>query len=92
AYDNFREGLLPDGERSSSSSAHIKQSWQWYEDAMEALPDTAMPSDYQDVSGSVGVRGHTTFLGELVFWMINYEFPEKLSCFLLSMRPDTAFE
>ncbi|XP_047739431.1 E3 ubiquitin-protein ligase Ubr3-like [Hyalella azteca] len=91
AYAHFREGLMPDGTR-SSGHASISASWRCYSAAFAALPDIQMPDDYHDVTGAVGAVGHTTFLDELVFWMINFEFPEKLSCFLLSMRPDAVFE
>src|SRR5690606_38327993 len=35
---------------------------------------------------------HTTFVQELVFWMIVYKFPQKLVCFLLNMLPDCDYK
>jgi E3 ubiquitin-protein ligase UBR3 len=35
---------------------------------------------------------HTTFLEELVFWTVKYEFPERLVCLLLKMLPDRKYK
>jgi len=35
---------------------------------------------------------HRTFLEELVFWTVKYEFPEKLVCLLLKMLPDAEYK
>ena len=35
---------------------------------------------------------HKTFLEELFFWTVKYEFPEKLVCLLLKMLPDTQYK
>ena len=35
---------------------------------------------------------HTTFMEELVFWTVKYEFPEKLVCLLLKMLPDAEYK
>lgn len=35
---------------------------------------------------------HNSFLEELVFWMVKFEFPQKLVCFLLNMLPDTDYK
>jgi hypothetical protein len=35
---------------------------------------------------------HTSFVQELVFWMVIYNFPQKLVCFLLNMLPDTKYK
>ena len=35
---------------------------------------------------------HTSFLEELVFWTVKYEFPEKLVCLLLKMLPDRKYK
>lgn len=35
---------------------------------------------------------HKTFLEELVFWTVKYEFPQKVVCFLLNMLPDAIYK
>lgn len=35
---------------------------------------------------------HTTFVEELLFWTIQYEFPQKLVCFLLNMLRDSDYK
>lgn len=35
---------------------------------------------------------HNSFLEELVFWMVKFEFPQKLVCFLLNMLPDINYK
>lgn len=35
---------------------------------------------------------HKTFLEELVFWTVAYEFPQKLVCLLLNMLPDQDYK
>ena len=35
---------------------------------------------------------HSTFMEELVFWTVKYEFPEKLVCLLLKMLPDAEYK
>lgn len=35
---------------------------------------------------------HRTFLEELVFWTVIYEFPQELVCFLLNMLPDDEYK
>jgi E3 ubiquitin-protein ligase UBR3 len=35
---------------------------------------------------------HRTFLEELVFWTVKFEFPQKLVCLLLNMLPDPDYK
>lgn len=35
---------------------------------------------------------HTTFVEELMFWTVAYEFPQKLVCVLLNMLPDQDYK
>lgn len=34
----------------------------------------------------------SSFLDELVFWTIKFEFPQKLVCLLLNMMPDLNYK
>lgn len=47
------------------------------------------------VSDCISLREHlehTTFLEELMFWTVAYEFPQKLVCLLLNMLPDPDYK
>ena len=46
-------------------------------------------SDHNALSATLE---HTSFLEELVFWTVKYEFPEKLVCLLLKMLPDRKYK
>ncbi len=35
---------------------------------------------------------HRSFLEELVFWTVKFEFPQKLVCLLLNMLPDPDYK
>lgn len=35
---------------------------------------------------------HKTFLEELVFWTVKFEFPQKVVCLLLNMLPDPDYK
>lgn len=35
---------------------------------------------------------HRTFLEELVFWTVKFEFPQKVVCLLLNMLPDPDYK
>lgn len=35
---------------------------------------------------------HNSYIEELLFWTIVYEFPQKLVCFLLNMLPDEKYK
>lgn len=45
-----------------------------------------------DVATLNGPLVHKTFLDEIVFWTVKFEFPQKLVCLLLNMLPDTEYE
>ena len=38
------------------------------------------------------VLKHKSFLEELLFWTIKYEFPQKMVTFLLNMLPDQEYK
>ena len=45
-----------------------------------------------DHNALIATLEHSSFLEELVFWTVKYEFPEKLVCLLLKMLPDRKYK
>ncbi|XP_060847929.1 uncharacterized protein LOC132927424 isoform X2 [Rhopalosiphum padi] len=48
--------------------------------------------DGQNCTGRKNKLNHSSFLQEIVFWTVRYEFPQKMVCFLLNMLPDAAYK
>ena len=63
-----------------------------YEDALRTLPNIEPSADFQDCPALMAELCHTTFLEELVFWTVKYEFPDQLVCLLLRLLPDTQYK
>ncbi|XP_011496807.1 PREDICTED: E3 ubiquitin-protein ligase UBR3 [Ceratosolen solmsi marchali] len=63
-----------------------------YQDAIKALPNPEPPHEYKECASLQEHLEHTTFLEELVFWTVAYEFPQKLVCLLLNMLPDPDYK
>ncbi|KAH8009626.1 hypothetical protein HPB51_018894 [Rhipicephalus microplus] len=55
-----------------------------YADALRRSPS--------EIAALQPVLIHRSFLEELVFWMVKFEFPQKLVCFLLNMLPDITYK
>lgn len=63
-----------------------------YEDALRSLPNPEPPEEYKDCPSLQEHLTHKTFLEELVFWTVKFEFPQKVVCLLLNMLPDTDYK
>ncbi|XP_054165403.1 E3 ubiquitin-protein ligase ubr3-like isoform X2 [Oppia nitens] len=69
-----------------------------YRSAKRSMPHFRIPIDsdeYKIVSDIAAFDCdlvHKTFLEELLFWTIVYEFPQKLVCFLLNMLPNETYK
>lgn len=63
-----------------------------YQDAIKSLPNPEPPDEYKECASLREHLEHNTFLEELVFWTVAYEFPQKLVCFLLNMLPDPDYK
>ncbi|CAM1322004.1 UBR3 (predicted) [Pycnogonum litorale] len=84
------QDLIDNDESEFSSDAKAS-----YEAAKKSLQNPDSPSRFQfnlDILGLKQDLEHHTFLEELLFWTIKYEFPQKLVCFLLNMLPDAAYK
>lgn len=51
-----------------------------------------MVVDGQNKSGRKNKLNHSSFLQEIVFWTVRYEFPQKIVCFLLNLLPDSFYK
>ncbi|KAM7303015.1 hypothetical protein ISCGN_018523 [Ixodes scapularis] len=70
----------------------IRQNNERYEEAKRKLKNWESPPEYQEITALQPNLVHNSFLEELVFWMVKFEFPQKLVCFLLNMLPDTDYK
>ncbi|XP_019758460.2 E3 ubiquitin-protein ligase Ubr3 isoform X2 [Dendroctonus ponderosae] len=78
----------------SEYAQYLIESKRVYEEAVRSLPnvDLDIYEDLKDYPALQKNLVHTTFLEELVFWTVKFEFPQKVVCLLLNMLPDTDFK
>jgi len=70
----------------------MRRSAMKYSEALHSLPNPDAPLEFQDCPALTARLTHHTFLEELVFWTVKYEFPQKLVCLLLNMLPDSQYK
>ncbi|XP_054931977.2 E3 ubiquitin-protein ligase ubr3 isoform X3 [Dermacentor andersoni] len=70
----------------------LRHNYECYEEAKRRLQNWECPPEYQEITSLQPVLMHNSFLEELVFWMVKFEFPQKLVCFLLNMLPDINYK
>ncbi|CAH1135569.1 unnamed protein product [Ceutorhynchus assimilis] len=65
-----------------------------YQDALESLqnPTINICEELKDCPSLQKDLVHKTFLEELVFWTVKFEFPQKVVCLLLNMLPDPDYK
>ncbi|XP_076232510.1 ubr3 ubiquitin ligase isoform X2 [Calliopsis andreniformis] len=63
-----------------------------YQDAVKSLPNPEPPDEYKECASLQELLEHNTFLEELMFWTVAYEFPQELVCLLLNMLPDPDYK
>lgn len=80
------------GEADSEYVAYMRRSKERYEAALNALPVPELSKKYCECPTLTTRLVHTTFLDELLFWTVKYEFPQKLVCLLLIMLPDQHYK
>lgn len=76
----------------NNTSEYMRQTVDAYNEALNSIPFGEVPPGYEDISTLNGPLVHKTFLDEIVFWTVKFEFPQKLVCLLLNMLPDTEYE
>lgn len=63
-----------------------------YEEALKSLPNPEPCEELKDCAPLQENLVHKTFLEELVFWTVKFEFPQKVVCLLLNMLPDQDYK
>ncbi|KAL1497456.1 hypothetical protein ABEB36_008425 [Hypothenemus hampei] len=78
----------------SEHALYLIESKRLYEEALKSLPSPE-PDSYERRKGYPSLPTelvHKTFLEELVFWTVKFEFPQKVVCLLLNMLPDPDYK
>ncbi|XP_065200275.1 E3 ubiquitin-protein ligase Ubr3-like isoform X2 [Planococcus citri] len=88
-YKKLTQGWAKDD---SKFAAYMATSQKLYEEALASLGNPDPPAQFEDCPGLQKELKHNTFLEELVFWTVKYEFPQKVVCFLLNMLPDIKYK
>lgn len=73
-------------------SRYMLESKKIYEEAVKSLPNPEPPDEYKDCPSLQEQLVHRTFLEELVFWTVKFEFPIKVVCLLLNMLTDPDYK
>lgn len=76
----------------SEYAQYMVDSKRIYEEALRSLPNPQPSEDYYDCPSLQEHLTHKTFLEELVFWTVKFEFPQKVVCLLLNMLPDPDYK
>ncbi|XP_026827990.1 E3 ubiquitin-protein ligase Ubr3 isoform X2 [Ooceraea biroi] len=76
----------------SEYDSYCQDSNKIYQHAVKSLPNPEPPDEYKECISLQEHLEHTTFLEELMFWTVAYEFPQKLVCLLLNMLPDPDYK
>lgn len=75
--------------------SYAAQSQMYYEEALRSFPHPGLMAMEDEVRNCASLQEplvHRTFLEELVFWTVKFEFPQKVVCLLLNMLPDTDYK
>uniref|UniRef100_A0A0N8E404 E3 ubiquitin-protein ligase n=1 Tax=Daphnia magna TaxID=35525 RepID=A0A0N8E404_9CRUS len=76
----------------SEYAQFMKEAQRMYEKSLKSLPGPEPPDEYKAYPALQDSLVHRTFLEELVFWTVKFEFPQKLVCLLLNMLPDPDYK
>uniref|UniRef100_A0ABD2XDP5 E3 ubiquitin-protein ligase n=1 Tax=Trichogramma kaykai TaxID=54128 RepID=A0ABD2XDP5_9HYME len=76
----------------SRYDVYCRDSYKTYQDAIKGLPNPEPPDEYKECASLQEQLEHKTFLEELVFWTVAYEFPQQVVCLLLNMLPDPDYK
>lgn len=76
----------------SEYAQYLIESKRIYEEALRSLPNPEPIDEYKDCPSLQEQLVHRTFLEELVFWTVKFEFPQKVVCLLLNMLPDPDYK
>lgn len=87
-YKNLTDCPVADSEHYS----YMVESQRVYQQVLKSLPNPEPPDEYKDCPSLQEHLVHRTFLEELVFWTVKFEFPQKVVCLLLNMLPDPDYK
>lgn len=76
----------------SEYTALILESKQKYEAALQSLSNPEPLDIHKNCLPLQKILSHKTFLEELVFWTLMFQFPQKVVCLLLHMLPDADYK
>ncbi|XP_041366438.1 E3 ubiquitin-protein ligase UBR3-like [Gigantopelta aegis] len=71
---------------------YCKTSQENYTSALQSMPYPDSFEKHQDKPGLQQALCHETFVEELVFWTVKYEFPQKMVTLLLSLLPHDGYK
>ncbi|XP_033303152.1 E3 ubiquitin-protein ligase Ubr3 isoform X1 [Bombus bifarius] len=89
-YRSLMDPTVSTGEPEYDS--YCQDSNEIYQNAVRSLPNPEPPDEYKECASLQEHLQHTTFLEELMFWTVAYQFPQKLVCLLLNMLPDPEYK
>ena len=90
-YTHLTRDVLNSGQDSEYVS-FMRKSSEKYEKALAGLPGPEPPAKYCECPVLSAELVHNSFLEELLFWTVRYQFPQKLVCLLLNMLPDQQYK
>lgn len=76
----------------SEYAQYMTESKRLYNEAVQEFANPEPIDEFKDCPGLQRYVAHNTFLEELVFWIVKYEFPQKIVCLLLNMLPDLDYK
>ncbi|XP_076270101.1 ubr3 ubiquitin ligase isoform X2 [Rhynchophorus ferrugineus] len=82
---------IPENQESEYAQ-YLCDSKRIYEEALKSLPNPRPCEELRDCPPLQENLVHKTFLEELVFWTVKFEFPQKVVCLLLNMLPDPDYK
>ncbi|KAK9883214.1 hypothetical protein WA026_001405 [Henosepilachna vigintioctopunctata] len=71
---------------------YLNESRRVYVEALKSVPNPEPLEEYRECPSLQEQLVHKTFLEELVFWTVKFEFPQKVVCLLLHMLPDPDYK
>ena len=71
----------------------MRENLRLYNQAIEQSPNPIyIPDNPNNIRVFKQYLDHMTFLEELVFWIVRYEFQQQLVCFLLKILPNNDYK
>ncbi|KAI5710044.1 hypothetical protein M8J76_006269 [Diaphorina citri] len=87
-YKNLLSG---NSNEETEYAQYLAESQRIYQDALRSL-NLEPPPEFRHCQALQEYLVHNTFLDELVFWTVKFEFPQKIVTLLLNMLPDPEYK